>query len=218
MKYVDIHTHNHTSRPDVISVFNCDDEDITVPFCSVGIHPWNTIMSLSDPSFIEKRCRQINDAAMLPDVKAIGEVGLDMLRGAGMDIQIEVFRKMIAISEQTKKPLIIHQVKALEHIVRLTKECRPRQRWIVHGYRNKVEQARQLIHEGIELSFGQHFNNEALTLAWQEKALWLETDTAELSIDEIYRNASEALHIDEEELKACLYRKATELLSLPVQE
>lgn len=218
MKYIDIHTHNHTANPEVISIFCCDEEDVIVPYCSVGIHPWNTILASTDSSFVENRRKQILSSALMPDVKAIGEVGLDVLRGAEMDIQIEVFRQMIAISEQTKKPLIIHQVKSLEHIIRLHRECRPRQRWIIHGYRNKVEQARQLIHEGIELSFGQHFNTNALMLAWQEKALWLETDTAELTIEEIYRNAAVALGIDEEELKTYLYRKVIELLSLPGQE
>ena len=47
----------------------------------------------------------------LPCVVAVGEVGLDALRGASLALQEFVFRRQVEISEAVGKPLVLHVVR-----------------------------------------------------------------------------------------------------------
>ena len=93
-----------------------------------------------------------------PRVDAIGEAGLDALRGGDILYQEETFKKQVEISEQLGKPMIIHCVRAFDRLLRLRKELRPSQLWIVHGFRGKPELARQLVDAGCAISLGKKFN------------------------------------------------------------
>ena len=73
------------------------------------------------------------------------------------------------------KPLIIHQVKALQEILYLKKKFHPAQPWLIHGFRGKPELAQQLLATGIDLSFGVHYNEEAYALCPKERR-FRETD------------------------------------------
>ena len=66
---------------------------------------------------------------------------------------------------------------------------------IFHGFRGKPEQAKQLLQKGFDLSFGEKFNVDSLTLAWKAGRMWLETDESECSIEQIYQQAAKALCI-----------------------
>lgn len=119
----------------------------------MGIHPWET-GATPDFELLER-------AAAHPSVAAIGETGVDRLRGAGIDTQTNVFRRHIALSESLRKPLILHVVKALDIILAVKKECRPAMPWIWHGFRGNATMAKQLADNGILLSLGSHFNTDA---------------------------------------------------------
>ena len=78
---------------------------------------------------------------------------------------------------------------------------RPQQQWIIHGFRGKPQQAQQLLDNGFQLSFGEHFNADSLALAFHRHSLWLETDESTHSIEEIYDAASKSLNICADELE-----------------
>ena len=114
MKLFDTHTHH--LRHD--AWVNRAPGDILEPgyTYSVGVHPWDA------GSF---DLRALEEAARHDCVKAIGETGLDTLRGPSLDIQESVFREHVRLSEMFGKPLIIHCVKAFDRLMALKKEIKP---------------------------------------------------------------------------------------------
>lgn len=177
------------------------------PYCSVGLHPWH--INAEWKSEMDK----VRAAATAKNVLFIGETGLDKLRGADPKLQETIFIEHIRISESVGKPLIIHCVKAFDEIIALRKKTRPQQQWIIHGFRGKPQQARQLLDNGFQLSFGEHFNADSLALAFHRHYLWLETDESPHSIDEIYEAASKSLNISstvlEQEISSNIHLSAT---------
>ncbi len=155
----------------------------------------------------------LKDKASMDEVIAIGEAGIDALKGAGMDIQEMIFRRQIEIAESVKKPLIMHCVKSIDEIIRLKKELKPKQPWIMHGFRKNGQTAKQLISQGIELSFGQRYNAQALRLAYSTSRIWLETDEDYTDIMKHYQNIAQALDISVDELKLKIYKQAAQISS-----
>lgn len=83
---------------------------------SVGVHP-NEIGG-HDPS-----TEELITLADDKDIVAIGETGLDYFRSEGdLTWQHDRFRRHIAASRETKKPLIIHMRDATEDTLRILKE------------------------------------------------------------------------------------------------
>lgn len=155
---------------------------------SVGIHPWAT----ADESLcIDSVMQQIALTARSSSVLAIGETGMDRVRGGQMEVQESVFRRHVTLSEDVGKMLIIHCVKAIDDILRIHREMRPSQRWIVHGFRGKPHQAMQLLDRGIDLSFGLHYNEDSLLCAYRAGRWWIETDDAvDHDISDVYDKVS----------------------------
>lgn len=114
---------------------------------SVGIHPWDTDQPICESQWVE-----LEKLARDAQVAAIGECGLDALRGGDSAVQEEVFRRQVAIAEKVEKFLVIHCVRRYGRLMDLRRELQPKQRWIVHGFCGKPELARQLTAAGIELS------------------------------------------------------------------
>lgn len=115
---------------------------------------------------------------------AIGESGLDRLRGASLDRQEAIFRRQVAISESVGKPMILHVVKAFPEIMRLRRELSPAQPWVIHGFRGKPQLAAELLREGFYISLGERFNRETAEIIPADR-LFVETDESRLSVEEI---------------------------------
>jgi TatD DNase family protein len=143
---------------------------------SVGLHPWFLTEEW------QKDFLHVRRWAMVPQVKAIGEAGLDRLSKS--PCQHEAFLAHVELSEEIKKPLLIHCVKAVDEIIKIHRSMDPKQPWIFHGFRGKPQQAEQLLKEGFYLSFGEHFNLASVQICPADK-LCMETDDSNLSIEEI---------------------------------
>ncbi|MDE5720906.1 MAG: TatD family hydrolase [Paramuribaculum sp.] len=175
----DTHTHNLLSTDGIISVDPSFSSFEAGKQYSTGIHPW-----LTGQEDIEETISMLDNIAMRNDVAAIGETGIDRLRGATEDIQTHIFVHHIKLAEHTGKPLIIHCVKALDIILRLHKKHRPSSPWIIHGFRGNPVVARQLTSRGIYLSLGEKFNPDAI-LNIPPHLLLAETDESHTSINSI---------------------------------
>ena len=152
---------------------------------SVGIHPYES------GGVTEARWQEIEAAASLPQVVAIGECGLDTTRDIPLPTQLDIFERHIALSETTGKPLIIHCVKACDTLIATHRKHRPAQAWIIHGFRGKPQQAEQLRREGFLLSIGPRYNREILAVCPPGELL-LETDEDETAISTHYRQVARA--------------------------
>ncbi len=212
MTYYDIHTHHKSQQSDIVSIVNCiiGRESIAkfsaLPFLSAGIHPW----------FITDSANQLEELKHCIENKAvvaIGEAGLDKLTQTPFSLQLAVFEQQIRYSESTGKPLIIHCVKAWGELLALHKRFKPVSAWIIHGFRGNAMLACQLIQQGFWLSFGLHFQSEALRVAWPDRLL-VETDDAEVEIPIIYKNLVESLSVSESEFSEVISRNFQQLFSL----
>ena len=191
IRCLDIHTHHTAPQPlAVIAVSPADFNPMEGQLYSIGIHPWDTQMTAENVDWNE-----FERLASLPSVVAIGEGGVDKLRGAPLFKQLLTFKKQIEISEKIGKPLIIHDVKAHDIIVGLKNDMQPTQKWLVHGFRAKPTVAKMLTDAGIYLSFGEYFNPESLK-ATPANMILAETDESLLSIQEIISGLSQVMGYD----------------------
>ena len=158
---------------------------------SCGIHPWYAANADSQIALLEK-------IALDKRIIAIGEAGLDKLKGADLNVQIEVFRKNIELAIRLGKPLIVHCVKAWDELISLRKEYGDQVPWIIHGYRGNAEQTKQFDKQGFKFSIGEYFNEESVKNIPIE-SLFCETDTLDVSICNVYGRLCEVLEMDIEQ-------------------
>lgn len=191
MRFIDFHTHSVSPHQEVLSVLNCaPSEDVkALEAFSVGIHPWYISTNW------EEELSLLEEKAQLPNCYAIGECGLDKLTDTSLEIQEAVFRKQIAISEKIEKPVIIHCVKAFQEVYQLKKELQPKQTWVLHGFVKNEQLAQQLLSVGCKLSFGkallENLKLQRMFANLKVTDVVLETDDAEVAIEEMYKQAAE---------------------------
>ena len=165
----DIHTH-HLRHNAIVAVT----PDLPRPdgyLYSIGLHPWHITLQLL-PAQLDS-LTQIAESS--PAIVAIGETGIDRLRGPQIELQIQAFQSHIRLSEQLRKPLIIHCVRALDIILNLHATHRPRSPWIIHGFRLGPAAARQLLDRGLFISLGPRFNPDTARTIPADRLL-IETD------------------------------------------
>lgn len=189
MALLDCHTHNPerwrdaivSCRPGEFARLSADYSDAVF---SVGVHPWDT--ASGDAAGLERSLQMLQAIATDPRVVAIGEAGLDGLRGASGNVQEAVLRRQIELSEVVGKPLVIHCVRRYDRMLHLQREMHPQQPWIWHGFRGKPELARQILAASPRnyISLGERFNPLAAATIPTDRLL-AETDESPLPITQI---------------------------------
>lgn len=207
MDFYDVHTHAplvaDEADPDpadrysyILNVYPLGFEDAKDAslgcFFSCGVHPWYSEDADSQLKFL-------SEIAVDNRIIAIGEAGLDKLKGPSLVVQERVFEFQIQLSERLSKPLIIHCVKMWDELLALKKKYKPQQSWIIHGYRGKVGLTQQLISNGFMFSVGSKMNAESVKEIPLHKLL-CETDVQNITIKEVYEQLSETLEMSLEEL------------------
>lgn len=199
----DIHTH-HTALGkmdgyEIKSLVNVYPFDFGVAraenpdlYFSCGVHPWYSTNSESQLSDLDEI---VKDAAVV----AIGETGLDKLKGVSLEVQESIFRHHILLSEKYQKPLIVHCVKAWDQLIAIYKATKPQMPWVIHGYRGNPQQAQQLISLGIRFSIGEKYNEDVVRLI-PSSSLFCETDMSSNSISQIYDRVAGTRDISKQEL------------------
>lgn len=194
---LDIHTHHPAPQPmAVVNASLTDFIPVEGQLYSLGIHPW-----LSDKLPVEAEWNELEKLAEMPCVVAIGECGIDKLKGGPMFRQLLILKRQIELSEKLAKPLILHDVKAHDMILGLKKDLNPSQNWLVHGLRGKPTIAKMLTDAGIFVSFGEFFNPASPKVV-PPGLLLAETDESGLSIEAIIARLSENLGKDVTDLIA----------------
>lgn len=156
----DIHTHLAPTGDEAVLCLSPEEEAPEgSPWRSYGIHPWDTLRPREE---LYSRLAALELLAPLHATVAIGECGIDALKGNTIEEQAYWFEQQALVAEKFHKPLIIHCVRAFNEIMALHKKLKTKQLWIIHGFRGKPELARQLLAAGFGLSFGKKFNPAAL--------------------------------------------------------
>lgn len=203
---IDIHTHGLTPKAHAL---NSVMPDKYVPVegmvYSVGIHPWYITEEW------ESALDRIREIASHDDVLAIGETGIDHLSKIPVAIQAEVFRRHVMISEELRKPLVIHNVKSTDEILSVRKELRPDMPWIMHGFRGKPQMASQLVSQGLFVSFGEKYNSASLSAVPLDRLL-VETDESSRDILNIYSGIASVIGMCRDEIMDIVGRNIYEIL------
>lgn len=195
MNIYDIHTHHLPAIPGTAIVQLMPDAFTPDPghYYSVGLHPWYITNDW------RTQIGKLSIMALHPQVVMIGETGIDKRNSsASLELQMEVFREHVRLSQLVRKPLIIHCVKAIDELLALRKELKATLPWILHGFRGGLEQWQQLSRAGILISIGEHYN-KALIQQIPLSALLLESDDTN-SISTIYERVSNEMGIATENI------------------
>jgi TatD DNase family protein len=203
VKWVDFHTHQ-VSDNDNVSLFNwMIDENLpfTAKYCTAGIHPWYIV-----PEHLDEWFALLEERVKLPSVLAVGECGLDKLRGPSVDMQEIVLMYHVELSEKYQKPLILHCVKGYSELLDLRKRLKPLQPWVFHGFSASKEVMFQAEKDGFYFSFGISSlilgtkANDALRHVSLNR-LFLETDERLIGVEELYLQVAEIRQIPIEVLR-----------------
>ena len=109
---IDIHTHRPDADGALISVDPRDFDPQPGKWYSVGFHPWHDVGLLTPEDFdLLERC------VCHPQVLAIGETGIDHLRGDAVPIQANAFVRHLRLAHELNKPVVAHCVKAAQDIL-----------------------------------------------------------------------------------------------------
>ncbi|GAB4277608.1 MAG: TatD family hydrolase [Marinilabiliales bacterium] len=200
--YIDFHTHKKTFQNNTFGIINLLINKIQLTIIdksnlySVGLHPW----------YIKYQTHCIPDIiTLLSDSKnfiAVGEIGLDRLITVPIEKQIEVFLKQVNIAVSFHKPIIIHCVKAYSDILELFRKYNLLIPAVFHSYNENEHIADELLKYNVYFSFGKNLFNHDSKAAKVLKQLdasrvFFETDDADCTIEDIYKNASEITGRDE---------------------
>jgi TatD DNase family protein len=215
----DMHTHGHGHEPGTVSILNLHagfDKAIAGSPVSMGLHPWH--LSEGD---IERDFQALEAAAAQPGVLAIGECGLDRACDTPIPLQVEAFRRQLALAERLRKPVVIHCVRAFEEVLRILRETRVTVPVIFHGFRKDAATARKILDAGHRISFGKALADPRTAGIFHSVPpgrVFLETDDADLSIAEVYALAARATGIDIEVLTERLWADAMSVFGQTLNE
>jgi TatD DNase family protein len=217
--YIDIHVHSGTPASGIFileSLMAHEEKfpsDIPGIAFTYGIHPW----FLNEENH-KHLLSSVENSAGLPDVIAIGEAGFDRLRGPSMKLQHLAFEEQIAISEELRKPVVIHCVRAWDELLSVQKKLRPKMPWLVHGFRGNVVLANQLLSKGMYLSFWFDFalrpESAELLSHLPIDRIFLETDGADVDIRAIYDKVAADLELSDYELRSKILKNFNDFFTL----
>lgn len=205
MQYFNLHTHNFTANTAILELINQYpwEFDGSVSHYSIGIHPW----------YIDRERLQTDLDCMELKLKdanclAVGECGLDKRVAVDWDLQMTVFESQLLMAEKYKKPVVVHCVAAFDELIGLKKRLKLTIPIVIHGFSKSSQLAKQLIDNGFYLSFGKYLlRNPELDSVFRtvpDNQFFLETDTIEEGIFEVYALASNYKNIKLSELQALI--------------
>lgn len=202
MRFYNLHTHKFTNDANTLELvnqypweFNAD-----IPFYSIGIHPWHI-----NEERLSSDLKTIEEKLSLKECLALGECGLDKRIEVPMALQTEVFEKQIALAEYHQKPLVLHLVAAFDELLAIKKRLKTSVPIIIHGFSKNEQLAKQLLDNGFYLSFGKYLlRNPELKQVFQmvpNDRFFLETDTIEETLGEVYALAADYKGMSLEEMQ-----------------
>ncbi len=180
MNFYNAHTHRIPDNH--IGIYQSDAE-YTASWFSVGVHPWQAaVKPLSEiiPAMYHQNCR------------ALGEVGLDRLKGPSIEIQHAMLIAQLSLANELQKPVIFHLVRAWDEFYSLLKS-QQHTPWIIHGF-NSPKQVTRLIQTKVFFSLGpaslQNPHMQSILSKIPLNRILFETDDTAVDINEVYQDYS----------------------------
>ena len=201
MNIIDCHTHDPMALHAVIA----QDVDSFDPqpgrFYAVGLHPWRA-------DALDLTAERLLTLASHPQVLAIGETGLDTLRGPALDVQMRLMHIHMQVAQALGKPVVAHMVRTTSQLFAVWRQYdNTVPAIVVHGVRGNENVVKTLVEAGCYVSFGPHFNARAARLVPHDRLL-IETDDSGLDIDTVACAVAEALDLTPDALTRFAERNA----------
>ena len=180
----DIHT--HTLDKSLHQIFNSGLSAVEEVFFSTGLHPWKA------NEWNEESRKQLLKLISSPKCVAIGETGLDKLKGPSLKIQIQCFEEQLIMAESAKSPVILHIVRSWNELKPIIKNSPIPIIW--HGF-NKSKLLNEVLSEGVYISLGRSLMlDQNLQDAVRDAPIhriFLETDDDVIQIESLYQKLAE---------------------------
>jgi TatD DNase family protein len=123
-------------------------------YAAVAIHPNDTLKAEASPGGRNGTLAEIAELAALPQVRAVGETGLDYYRdNAPGQTQRDWFRAHIEIAKATGKALMIHDRDAHDDVLSILGESSAPAHVIFHCFSGDAELAKRCADAGYVMSF-----------------------------------------------------------------
>jgi len=128
-------------------------------YAAVAIHPNDTAAATAGQDgaagpAAEDVLAEIETLAGLPEVRAVGETGLDYYRDhSDPELQREWFRAHIGMAKRTGKALMIHDREAHEDVLRILAEEGPPDKVVFHCFSGDEQMAKRCAEAGYVMSF-----------------------------------------------------------------
>ena len=210
--FINIHTHFAPSDKNVLSIQNFMQNEWQNAvftegghFASVGLHPWFLTKENG-----EKDLETLAELLKKPNILAVGECGLDKIKGESLDVQTTFFEAQIRLAEAVRKPVIIHCVRAFNEIIAVKKRLKPSVPLVIHGFNKNGIVLAELLKNDFYISIGHailrgsdDFKKSVLTIPLNR--LFFETDDKDVAVQSIYEAYCELAKIDLNDLKSVVY-------------
>lgn len=207
LKYINLHTHHFTNNNDVIEIVNRYPNELceNINNFSIGIHPWH----INENTF-ETNLKLIEQKINLPNCMAIGECGLDKRIDIPLSLQTDIFELHLLLAEKHNKPVIIHCVAAFNELIAIKNKLKLTIPLIIHGFSKNENVAKSLLDAGFYISFGKYLMTnptlaEVLFKIPKDK-FFLETDSSDFKIEDVYNKAASIKGILPEEVKSIIQK------------
>ena len=159
---------------------------------ALGLHPWSADESLDLDAL---------DGA-LDDAVAVGEIGLDTkIEQPGLDRQLEVFRRQLALAVDRNLPVILHCRGAFPQLLGEIDRFGGTLRGVVHAFSRGPELAQQLVAAGMVLGIGGAVTRPRADRVRRAvrrvplERLILETDAPSIGLDGVPAERTEPRHV-----------------------
>ena len=209
MGFFDFHHHDAGKN---LGIYNLKFNEIPPENCfSAGIHP----DAVADD--FEEKLNWLRDISAHKNCVAIGECGLDGLIDVDEKLQQKAFLAQIEIANSLQKPLIIHCVKRFSQLLPFRKVSKVPM--IVHGFNKRKTIGDDLLKNGFCLSFGKsvlyNVNLQDFLRDFPTDKLFLETDSSDFEIKELYQKVAGLKNISLEDLSQKI-RENLHNLEIPI--
>lgn len=192
MQYFNLHTHSFSNQSNVVELVNQYPQEFSasIPYYSIGIHPWFIVEDRleSDLAILESK---LSETGCL----ALGECGLDKRIEVALELQQTVFERQLLLAEQYQKPVVIHCVAAFQELIAIKKRLKISVPFLIHGFSKNEQIAKELVANGCYISFGKYLLRmsqlESVFKCMPNNRFFLETDTDEQTIQEVYELAAQ---------------------------
>ena len=215
MEFFNLHTHKWTNQHNVFEIVNQypDEFDVTIPYYSIGIHPWFIVKERieSDLAIIESKIQEAN-------CLAVGECGLDKRIETPMELQQMVFEKQLLLAQKHQKVVVIHCVAAFQELIAIKKKLNISVPMLIHGFSKNAQLAKQLVDNGFYISFGKHLllnkELEAVFKSVPNYRFFLETDSVDEGIEAVYELAAKYKGISVKEIQEMVNNNLNKVFDL----